>query len=432
MFDLRFEELSEKKETQKDEDLLESRGGDAIYIKSTPKNMTLVKKADLELAYRTDPICFNSVNLYAQTAMHAGSKFISYEGKNCGDSIEFLDTFFNNLGDYGLKLDKNEFTDTMFRFLCIWGNFYAEKIFNKDGNIVDLNVLDPKKVDYARDSSNNILFDKHNNPIGYTVTYDYGTTDKEIIQKVKIPKEVSLPTNSLYIPTKNICHLKLYTYGDSLEGIGIIEPGYLDSKYKLNIEKSFANLTLKYANPKMKIKVGDQTHEPTPTQLKNALSSVANINQNTEFSLPYWVDIDILQAKQPDQVANILQYYISQQIASTGVPSAYSTGGGDATNRSTLNRQEYMMKLRLKDILRRISMTFEKQILNPILETNDRAEYKNCVKLHWGEISTEDLDSKAKRLVQYFSMGLITKSRDLEEYIRQIEELPVIGGNIDE
>jgi len=422
MLDLRFEELVAKKDNEEVD--IETNGGTQIYLRSTQKNSTLVKRADLELAYRTDPICFNSVNLYAQTAMHAGSKFMSINNVDCGDSIEFLDTFFDNLGDSGLKLDKVEFTDMLFRYLCIWGNFYAEKVYNKKGNIVDLNVIDPKKIDYAKDSSSNIIFDKNNNPIGYVVTYDYGSTDKEVISKIQPPKDVTMHPNSIYIPMKNICHLKLYTYGDNLEGIGIIEPGYLDSKYKLNIEKSFANLTLKYANPKLKIKVGDQTHEPTPTQLKNALSSVANVNQNTEFSLPYWVDIDILQAKQPDQVANILQYYISQQIASTGVPSAYSTGGGDATNRSTLNRQEYMMKLRLKDILRRVSMTFEKQIINQILETNGRGQYKNCVKLHWGEISTEDLDSKSKRLVQYVTMGLVTKSPELERYIREIEELP--------
>ena len=226
------------------------------------------------------------------------------------------------------------------------------------------------------------------------------------------------------MPADKICHLTLYNYGDGLEGLGIIEPGYLSSKYKLNLEKAFTNLTLKYVNPKTRIKVGDATHEPTPTQIANALKGVSKINQNTEFAVPYWVDVEMIQAKQPDQFLPILNYFIQQETASTGIPGAFSTGGGEATNRSTLNRQEYMMKLRLKDIIRRVSVAFEKQILNPILESNGYSKYLNKIKLVWGEIATEDLDSKAKRLVQYFSMGLITKTPILEEYIREIEELP--------
>jgi len=90
MLDLRFEELVAKKDNEEVD--IETNGGTQIYLRSTQKNSTLVKRADLELAYRTDPICFNSVNLYAQTAMHAGSKFMSINNVDCGDSIEFLDT----------------------------------------------------------------------------------------------------------------------------------------------------------------------------------------------------------------------------------------------------------------------------------------------------------------------------------------------------
>lgn len=441
MLDFRVEVLEDRKPRNKnkdqtpEEDLFMGKTASSIYVVTTQKDIE-DKKKELESAYRADPVIFNSINLYAQVAMHAGFKFGTlpkyHKDAEVQESINFIDTFFDNIGDFGRKLDKETFIDTTFRFLGIYGSFYGELINNNNGNIVDVNVLDPKKIDYARDPSGNIVFDNFGNPVGYIETIDYGSVDREIVNKITPPKEIPLNTNELYLPADRIAHLKLYTFGDGLDGVGLIEPGYLASKYKLNMEKAFANLTLKYANPKMHISVGDQTHEPTPTHIRNALKSVLNINQNTEFAAPYWVDIKTIQANQPDQVKDIMEYYISQQIAATGIPAAYSTGGSDATNRSTLNRMEYMMKLRLKDIMRRVSMTFEKQIINKILETNGRKSSMNKVKLIWGEIATEELDAKATRLTQYFSMGLVRKDIELEKYIRKLEELPdpVEGGFI--
>jgi len=105
-----------------------------------------------------------------------------------------------------------------------------------------------------------------------------------------------------------------------------------------------------------------------------------------------------------------------------GMPAAFSSGQGQATNRSTLNRQEYIMKLTLKEMIRKTCRTIEQKQLKVI--ANQRG-FKEYPKLVWGEVSLEELDSKSKRLVAYAGAGLLKHSPALERIIRELEKLPI-------
>jgi hypothetical protein len=104
------------------------------------------------------------------------------------------------------------------------------------------------------------------------------------------------------------------------------------------------------------------------------------------------------------------------------MPKAFATGAGEETNRSTLNRQEAILKMTLKDIVNRTTGTIQKYIINPI------AEYEKIkpVKMVWGEISVEELDGKSKRLASYVTSGLIKPDANIESLIRKMEDLPAV------
>jgi len=86
-----------------------------------------------------------------------------------------------------------------------------------------------------------------------------------------------------------------------------------------------------------------------------------------------------------------------------------------------LARQEYLLKLTLKDIVRRVVGTIESKILKPIARLE---KLPDCPKIHWGEVALEELDSKSKRLIGYVSSGVIKPDYELEKYIRKVEDLP--------
>ena len=85
------------------------------------------------------------------------------------------------------------------------------------------------------------------------------------------------------------------------------------------------------------------------------------------------------------------------------------------------------MKRSLKDIIRRTVRVIEKDIIDPVAKANNISP----VKILWGEIAIEDLDSRASRLVRYAKAGLLTPDKGIEALIRKIEELPEVSKSAD-
>jgi hypothetical protein len=79
-----------------------------------------------------------------------------------------------------------------------------------------------------------------------------------------------------------------------------------------------------------------------------------------------------------------------------------------------------MLKLTLKDVIKRTVSTVENKVFLPILEK----EGLEPVQLQWGEMVLEELDAKARRLSDLAKSGLITPDANLERSIREVEDLP--------
>ena len=410
MIDLRYSLFSNK--NKKEDKILETESEGAYVIEGyNAINLELLK--NLEYTYRKDSTYFNAINTYIMILDQAGHYFSGDE-----EAVDYLKAFFKKVDTYNGGMDEEEYIDTFARYLCIYGNFYNEFIYDSEGQIVDLTVLDPKKIDYARSSSGKIIF-KNKKPIGYIEKlYLYGY---EIYKnKYTAPKEVYLTTYDIYIPSDRMAHMKLFTTGDRLYGIGFIEPGYSFSKYKLNLQNNYANSALKHSSAKLVAKVGNELHEPTPTLVKNTLRDIKKTDNKSVFALPYWVDLMYLQPGSPESSESSLKYYDAQEVTATGLPAALATGAGEATNRSTLNIQTKFLMYKVKYLMRRIAKVFNKEVINPILKS---AGIEGSAELKWGNIDFEELTEKAKRLSLYAKQGLITPNKDLEQYILGLEDI---------
>lgn len=384
-----------------------------LGVKTTPE-MKRVSPEELEAAYMSEPTSFNAINKTTQLLMAAGYHLV-------GDkkSVNFFYDFFDSIGTRGGEIEWQELLTSIFKHQMIYGEAWNEKIpAKRDSNrIVDLDLIDPKKMSYAKDGNEKIVLDKYGDPVGYveTLPYDYTATKTD-----KPPKGVSIQSNQVFFYPNRVAHYKLYTAGDAFYGIGLIEPSYKAIVRKLNMEEALANAVNRTGFPIRWAKIGDMNHEPTTELMTRTVDQLKDMNYMGVIGYPYWVDSGIIEAKHPEKLQEHLNYYTDQIITGTGMPKALVTGMGEETNRATLGRQEAITKITLKDIVRRTLRVVHKQVIKPVAESNN----VNPVRIVWGEISIEELNERAKRLLSYQKAGLLTPDENIETFIREIEDLP--------
>jgi hypothetical protein len=90
--------------------------------------------------------------------------------------------------------------------------------------------------------------------------------------------------------------------------------------------------------------------------------------------------------------------------ASLGMPMAFATGSGEATNRATLGTLQKFMEFSLKDIVGRICAQFKQQVFRRICAYEKFEEIPDLI---WGDIGAESIDDKATRLQNYVKVGVL-------------------------
>ena len=384
-----------------------------IGVKITPE-ITRVAKVSLELAYVSDPNVFNAINKTVQLIMSAGYNLVGNE-----DDVAFFTEFFQKIGSRGGELEWDELFSSIFKHQMIFGDSWVELIPSKrvKNRIVDLDLLDSKRMDYAKDGFNHIVLNSNGNPVGYVQTVPYGY---EIQEKVSTPKEVSLGADQSFFPPEKIGHFKLYTVGDGFYPVGLIEPSYDSVRRKAHLESAHANSFKKNGFPRILVTAGDETHHVTEAQLRKALTNIKDLDNLGVIGVQEWVKVTMLEPKGFEALLPHLNYYIEQITTGMGLPRALMTGSGGEANRRTLERQEALTKMTLKDIISRTIKVLEKQVIAPVAKSNG----KGLVKIVWGEMLTEVLDDRARRLGIYAKNRLITPDQKLEAQIRADEGLP--------
>jgi len=401
-------------------------GGAPKSLKSTNEVSDRILAEELELTYMHNPIVFNSINKITQTIMSAPHEIKAEDPKVQKFFIEFTKT----LGLRGSMISWDELLSQTFQNQCIYGKNFIENIYNKKGDkIVDWDSLDVKRIDYAKDSNDNIVLNANYNPVGYFQTVVDGTiVPKELFEKSKMeaPKEVVVPENTIYLSSKRIAQFKLYSVGDGFYPLGLVESIYKISLRKLNMEDALANAVYRHGFPIIHASLGDDLHEPTPKQINSMTTKLKDVNFRQEITTPYYYNLNILEAKNAEKLKEHLDYFIEQEVAGLGVPEPYATGIGRDTNRSVLDNQSNLFQLTLSDIVKKTITAIRQQLFAPLAKSMG---FKEVPTIDWDIIGVAEQDKKSKRIIEYVKAGLFSSSDpDIIKLIKGIEHL---GTNLD-
>jgi hypothetical protein len=394
--------------------------GRAMSQGSGDKDADRIQSKLLEEDYRFDSVTFNIINKQVQMIMQAG--FVIKTKKSTYQ--KFYDEFFENIGEIGEEITKEELVEYTIQDMLMYGNSYTELIYaggDVEREIVDLKIIPEKRMDYIRDSSKRVIFDIYGKPLGYVMKFPQSVNVEKNGDKIpKMYEGIAIKnSNEIFFLPQRIAHFKLHTYGDRTDGIGLIEPAHTSTYRKLMIEEARTNEIYTRGANTITAFVGDVDHEPTKENLTDVLNNISNWKHDRYFAFPYWVKLENQSIEQNDAVDKTLEYLRINQAASAGMPMAFATGAGEATNRSTLNNQQEILELSLEHVINKFCSSFNKYILKRIAKSN---KINDLAYIEFGDVIVEEKNNKAKRLITAVQSNIISPE-EAREYFLQAEDI---------
>lgn len=372
----------------------------------------------LEDDYRFDATTFNIINKQLQLILHAGFDIKAIKKMQ----QKFYDEFFDSIGSIGEMITSEELTEYIFQDLMMYGNSYVELIYDAktDSKVVDLKTIPEYQMDYAKNSNSEIAVDEFNRPIGYVMVLPSGISAEGLGDPIPAQYigKVSKDYNEIFLLPKRIAHFKLFTYGDRFYGIGLIEPSHQATSRKLLIEDARSNEIYTRGANTIVATVGDENHEAGKQELEDTLEQISNFKHDRFFAFPHWVKLDTLPIADNESVDRTLDYLTTKQASAAGMPKAFATGSGEATNRATLNNQQQIMELSLEYMVRKFCASFNKLVLDRIAKSHK----KDTAKIIFGDVRAEEKNEKSKRLIEYVKAGII-KPEAVTSYAISSEDL---------
>lgn len=359
-----------------------------------------VDKERLEEAYRVVPIIFGAVNRWTQAIV---SRDWSVEGPHSDEALEFLE---KEVGHKGGELHWDDIRESIYKYLAIYGEAFVEILPNQsEDDIIDLVLIDPKTIDYARSDKGHVAFDEYDNPYGYVqgvnqLRYMQGSVD----QVYDIPQEVFLRRGEVYIPRQYIAHFKMHTYGEGLFPTGLVEPAFGSAERSIQLRRDYGDRAHASLFPTRVAYVGDEMHQPTTEQVDAYGDLLASAEADTEISVPYTVDIEMLEAENPTGMIDVLKHYNNDIMNAFPIPKAHATGRGSNVNRATLAVQDRMMQISMRDIIDRTEKTVEREIFGELARMRG-----------WDDLPNINVDKSVKTQEELSDVGF-----DMDEAVENI------------
>ena len=376
-----------------------------------------VKFSELEIAYKSDAINFSAINKSIQMIMSGGFK--RFVHKKVSVVKKYME-FFENIGEIGNDITFEELLESIFKDQLIYGNAFVELIFDEtDEEIVDLALIDPKKIDYAKTGEKKIVLDKNVKSIGYVIKLESGNFAEGDKIPEKYERIVDLGDEEIFVLSKRICHFKLYPLGDKFYGIGLLEASYKSVIYKKNIEKGQANSIYSRGFSPLVAFVGNERRTATPTDIKGVLKQLKTLNYQRYGSFPDWVKLQSIEMNASDLTTTALKDLRTDQITNLSAPQALVLGSGEDTNRATLSDQRTLWEFTLKDIIKQTMSYFVKYILKPINELN---AFGGVPSIDWEELRAENLETTIEFIIKI----LTSKTSRITEGFRDSLEKELI------
>ena len=355
-----------------------TRKSDRPYVKRDR-----VAKKELQNCFLKDAICTRAVNTYQSVIPQ-----YSFVYENDKDKAFWEDW-----------IKKSNFTHEFseaIKDICIYGDAYME-LMKTNGRTVGVAELNPEYIDYQKegDFGDQIKLDEHGNPVGY----------------IQVPPGSFGSDKRILFSKDDIFNLRFQSAGDGFYGVGIIEPIYNITRWKLNLLEGYAEAVQKVGFPIKMIIVGDQQHEPGIEEMQQGLRMAKKIDTDKVGAIPYWSQFTMLEPKGAmSGIAEKIDNYIDQQIIGTGIPKPLLTGLGGDTNRQTLIYQTLDWERNIENKQRNLAFQCEGVLFKQVAIEHG---IKTIPSFLWDPIGLKDKTELSKRLKTYYDIGLLSQ-KDIE------------------
>lgn len=396
-------------------------------ISITPTDMPVIRSGKeirlprispmrLELIYMTEGIIHNWINRIVEYFLSAKPTVIC---KNESDTRKINDW-----------LRKNKFRELLklhFQHKYIHGNAAWNWKYKKQDGKLEINgidFIDPKYFDILRDAYQRPILDRDGNPKAYLQYVKSGVDisdvpDDRLISQTPIFEYQ--PTKAIMYSPKEIIHFRLNRIGDSWRGIGQIEPSYNFALYKKNADHGYAESWQRVGFPRTVAQVGDKNHPPTSQQIEDVWEALGDMEEKSQFVLPYYVNFKMLESKKLSDIPSNLEYFTDGIVAGLGGPKSLITGLGEGTNRHTLNDQKLWLERSLKMEQEDTAYELESKFLKPLAKS---LGINSTPKMKWQEVSIESLNNKTERIIKLVKAGILEPDDpEIRKYIRDLEDI---------
>ncbi len=385
---------------------------------NTVDNTSVLKRATKDVIrelYHSDWFTFSQVNIVTSLFSRPRIDIISKDKKS-------WEKFFEDMRNYGTNTSLKRLRSEIKRDSVGYGTGYVEYIYDTDGEeILDLKKVDASKIAKAKiKGKDNLILDSKGNSIGYILRL--GTSADLRSKGDNVPTEyidlIDKKMGDIFLLPHRIAEFPLYVLGNDSEALGIIEPSIIQTNRRKNLETTQVNALWINGSGLPYIKVGNDTHEPNPQMMEDALDMAANIRTSQAIAIPHYNEFGTINAKMDSISTDIMNNLLAASAGAGNVPLPFITGAGEATNRSTLLTQREIFELSIQEKIDRFDQDWNNQIMATISSINKIAEGQIVSE----EIRLESKDEVVKRLKTIFDMGAISP-KEIREYVLATESI---------
>lgn len=339
-------------------------------------------QTDFEIIYRRDGVVYGIVNRFVRSI--TGVPFTI----KASESVRKEAEEWVNKPELGFR----EILRGIVQDVLVYGNAWVELVPSKLGNdIIKLNRLDPKYMDYKRDGMGNIVLNPQGEPTA--VVFQSG------LKKVEVSKE-------------RVAHFLLTKIPGEFLGISPLETIYSIIKYKMNIENGLAEGLYRQVYCPVVVKVGSETSEPTPQVIDAVAKSLQDFHKKTVMVVPYHFELQRVEmgsVRPPEKVVDFLLYLDKIVREAYGVPVSENKERVPEFERAVRNYQEIL------------EWQLRQEIFKPLAKLRG---WDEIPEIQFAEFAPETTLLEARGYSYLARAGVVTTDTETENYWRKRLGIP--------
>jgi hypothetical protein len=356
-----------------------------------------------ELLYQRDAITFGCIN-YLTLRIVQDIAFIGSE-----QDVEKAKKWATE------HLFKQKLEDLV-RDVLLYGNAWCEIMLSK--NDIDIRVLNPKYCDYNRDDFGNVKLDEFDEPECIVIQDSTGKYFYVTKDKITREKEGEVIRSSQTMDLRKLfCHFTLFTFGDSYTGLSILLPVLSTAIVRGNVTKMTGELAFRSGG--IVAYVSGTMPEEAKRKLEEDLSK---LTKRSTFVSSDKIKLSTIPSGNLTETTSVLATLINEQTAAMGLPYELIMAPVYRGRLEDLTHKLVDFENRILAYQNRLGAQINKQIvpfLNKVLGTNVTFKFIGTdynIKL-----------TKSRMLTGLGRRGLVTRDKELENWIRRELGLPLVG-----